>query len=253
MARVVNEEDYAAKRGEILDAAERLVYRKGYERMAIQDILDDLRISKGAFYHYFGSKQAVLEALIERGQPEVDRVLLAIVDDPDLSALEKLGSFFGALERIRIEQQVIIADLLHIWFADENAIVREKTDEVIVSRRAPMLSAIARQGVEEGVFTTPYPDQAGIVILAITRGMGNALLKLALTIEREPDQLHYIDDFVATAAAAAEAIERVLGASTSILARPDAEAVQMWFATPEEEVGKVPRTKELRNDEGASK
>ncbi len=42
MARTVKEEEYAVKRKEILDAAQRLVYTKGYEQMSIQDILNEL-------------------------------------------------------------------------------------------------------------------------------------------------------------------------------------------------------------------
>jgi AcrR family transcriptional regulator len=60
MARIVKEEEYLARRNEILDASLRLVYSKGYDKMTIQDILDQLHISKGAFYHYFDSKVAVL-------------------------------------------------------------------------------------------------------------------------------------------------------------------------------------------------
>ena len=36
MARKVNPQEYAEKRNEILDAAQRLVFAKGYERMTIQ-------------------------------------------------------------------------------------------------------------------------------------------------------------------------------------------------------------------------
>jgi AcrR family transcriptional regulator len=228
MTRVVKEKEYAAKRNEILDAAQRLVFTKGYEQMSIQDILDVLSISKGAFYHYFDSKPALLEAFIERGQDNLDKAFRLIVDDPNLSAIDKFQRFFATLDRLRIEQKAFLADVARVWFADDNAIVREKTDEVIVKRRAPLLAAIVRQGVQEGVFTTPYPDQAGIVILSITRGMGNALVKLMLAFERARDELHYIDDIIATASASAEAIERVLGTSTQIVARPDAEAVQAW-------------------------
>lgn len=60
MPRVVKEEDYAARRNEILDVARRLVYTKGYEQMSIQDILDALKISKGAFYHYFDSETIII-------------------------------------------------------------------------------------------------------------------------------------------------------------------------------------------------
>ena len=56
MPRVLIEEDYTARRNEILDAARKLVYTKGYEQMSVQDILDEMKISKGAFYHYFGLK-----------------------------------------------------------------------------------------------------------------------------------------------------------------------------------------------------
>ena len=49
MARTVNEGEYNAKRGEILDVALRLVYSKGYQEMSIQDILDGLGISRGPF------------------------------------------------------------------------------------------------------------------------------------------------------------------------------------------------------------
>ena len=92
------------------------------------------------------------------------------------------------------------------------------------------MAAIVHQGVQEGVFTTPYPDQSGIVILSITRGMGNALTKLLLAFEHVPDEMQYITDIVATSAASVEAIERVLGASSHCLYRPNAEEVKVWLA-----------------------
>src|SRR5258708_2249678 len=105
MTRTVKEQEYAAKRNEILDVAQRLVFSKGYERMSIQDILDALGISKGAFYHYFDSKAALLEASIERGQDDLDKDFRAIVDDPSLSALDKFQRFFATLDRLRTSQQ----------------------------------------------------------------------------------------------------------------------------------------------------
>lgn len=51
-----------ARRGELLAAAEKLFYTKGYENTSVQDILDAVGFSKGGFYHHFDSKLAVLEA-----------------------------------------------------------------------------------------------------------------------------------------------------------------------------------------------
>ena len=96
MPRTVNEQDRTLKRSENLDAAQQLVYTKGYEQMAIQDVLNELQMSKGAFYHYFDSKQALLEALIERMQQEAEQLLLPIVQDPHLDALEKFQRYIDA-------------------------------------------------------------------------------------------------------------------------------------------------------------
>ena len=57
------------KKQEILTVAERLFCLKGYRETSVQDILDVLKASKGGFYHYFESKEAVLETLCtERAQ-----------------------------------------------------------------------------------------------------------------------------------------------------------------------------------------
>ncbi|MBO0793631.1 MAG: helix-turn-helix transcriptional regulator, partial [Ktedonobacteraceae bacterium] len=81
MVRTVNEREYASRRNAILDATARLLYRKGYEQMTIMDIVEDLQISKGAFYHYFDSKQAAFSALLERMGQELDQHLSPVVQD----------------------------------------------------------------------------------------------------------------------------------------------------------------------------
>ena len=94
MARHVKPDEYAARRREILDAALRLMHDKGYERMTIQDVLTELQMSKGALYHYFDSKQALLEGIVESMGESGSAALGAVVDDPDLGAVEKLHAYF---------------------------------------------------------------------------------------------------------------------------------------------------------------
>ena len=62
MARTVDTEAHAVRREAFVDVAQRLMQTKGYEQMSIQDVLDELDASRGAFYHYFDSKTALLEA-----------------------------------------------------------------------------------------------------------------------------------------------------------------------------------------------
>ena len=231
MVRIVKEQDYAEKRSEILDAAQRLVFSKGYERLTIQDILHDLDISKGALYHYFDSKQVLLEALIERMQQQAEAPLLPIVHDPHLNALEKLQQFFDSLGQLRAAHESFVVELLPVWFADDNAIVRQKVDEATLERRAPLITEIVHQGIREGVFTPMYPDQAGHVVLTLALGVANTLGKLLLSPERERDESQYIGSIIAIYGAYTDAIERVLGAPSGYLHRYDIAAVKQWVAT----------------------
>ena len=98
MVRTVNEAAYTARRNAILDAAQRAVETTGYEQMAIADLLGELHISSGAFYHYFASKPALLSALVERMGNQVEQLVLPIVHDPTLCALDKLQRFFATLD-----------------------------------------------------------------------------------------------------------------------------------------------------------
>lgn len=229
MARTIKSEKLASKRREILDAAQQLVLTKGYEKMSIKDILDELRISSGAFHHYFDSRNALLEALTERMQQEMEYPLLPIVHDPNLPALEKLQRYFATFDRLRISHKAVIVKLLHVWYTDDNAIIRQKVDEAALKQRAPLLTVIVRQGIQEDVFKTAYPDQAGEVILSLLQGMGNTHAKLLLSFEQKHDEWHCVEGIVAVHAAYMDAIERVLGAPTGSLYRTDAETVKVWM------------------------
>ena len=225
MARTINKENFASKRKAILDAAQRLVLTKGYAQMSIQDILETIQISSGAFHHYFDSRETLLEALIEQMQQEAEKPLIPIVHDPHLSAMEKFQRFCSTLDSSRTTQKAFIATLARVWFADDNSLVREKVDQAIIYRREPLLTEIIHQGIREGVFTNAYPNQTGGIILSLARGMGNTLVKLMLSYE----QKHEIDEIAATYTAYADAIERVLGVPYQFLYRPDAAAIRIWL------------------------
>ena len=134
MARVINEEEHAARRNQILDVVQRLIYTKGYEQMTIQDVLDGLKMSKGAFYHYFRSKPALLEAMVERVVDQIEQALRPVVMDPNLPALEKLRQFFARGGSWKAERKSMLLPLMRVWFNDENAVVRQKVLNVSLTR-----------------------------------------------------------------------------------------------------------------------
>ncbi|GAC1463976.1 MAG: TetR/AcrR family transcriptional regulator [Ktedonobacteraceae bacterium] len=226
MARIVKE--YAVRRNEILDVAQRLVYTKGYEQMAIQDILDALSIAKGTFYHYFVSKQVLLEALIERMVDEVELLLNPIVDDPHLLAIAKFQLFFATIAHWRTEHLTFLLALLRVWYNDENAIVRQKMRANGVKRFAPVLTVIVHQGIQEGILNTSFPEQVGEIILSIGQSLQETMGDLILSNELNQDTLQRIENAVA---AYTDAIERVLGVHSGSLYLIDTETLKAWVAS----------------------
>lgn len=229
MPRIAKEEERAARRNEILDATQRLVYSKGYEQMSIRDILDNLQISKGAFYHYFGSKQALLEALIERMLQEAEGFLVPIVEDPDLSALEKFERYFGTVARWKTAQKDFLLALLRVWYTDDNAIVRQKVVDMGLKQITPLLTTIIRQGIQEGVLATSFPDQVCEVIFSMMVALGDTVAGILLSDESGPDKLPHMTKIVR---AYTDALERVLGAPTDSLHLFDTELLKEWLVSP---------------------
>jgi len=235
MARVVKEKEYAVRLNEILDSAQRLVYTKGYEQMSIQDILDDLKISKGAFYHYFNSKQALLEALVARMEQDAGKILVPVVQDPQLPALEKLECFFDSIARWKSAQKTYLLGLLSVWYADYNAIVRQKLVAGGIKWITPMLTEIIHQGVQEGVMNTPNPEQVGEVVVTLMVSLGDSIGGKILSIGQDCDEqersecLHQMENSVAVYT---NAIERVLGAPPGSLMLFDPAALKEWVVPP---------------------
>jgi AcrR family transcriptional regulator len=231
MARVVKEEEYTVKRNEILAAAQRLVYTSGYEQMSIQDILDELKISKGAFYHYFKSKQALLDGLVERMLDDAESVLEPIAQADNLPAIEKLQRYFAAGGRWKTEHKSLMLDLLRVWYTDSNALVRQKQEAAAMQRIAPMLADIVRQGIAEGVFTTSYPDQIGSMIWGVAQGIADDVADLLLTDPQPSDALPRLEAIVG---AYSEALERILGAPSGSLPLMDTDMLKKWLNEPDQ-------------------
>lgn len=229
MARPFKIDEHSARRNEILDAALGLVLSKGYERMTVADISGELGISSGAFYHYFGSKPGLLDAIVERIRAVSEPLLAAVVDDAGLGAIAKLQGFLDALDAIRLERRALVVELLRIWQSDDNAIVRARVETSTLAWRAELVTQIVRQGVAEGVLSPAHPERCGEIVMALLQAMGNAHAAEMLCFgDGKTGEPEFTDAVVSIHDAYMDAVERVLAAPARSLRRTDAEAVRDW-------------------------
>jgi TetR/AcrR family transcriptional regulator, transcriptional repressor for nem operon len=83
-------------RDEIVQAADWLFYRKGYERTSFGDIAKAVQISRGNFYYHFKSKDEILDAVIALRLVNTQKML----DQWEVEGAhpaERIRSFIGIL------------------------------------------------------------------------------------------------------------------------------------------------------------
>ncbi|HEX7472901.1 MAG TPA: TetR/AcrR family transcriptional regulator [Candidatus Limnocylindrales bacterium] len=226
MPRTLDPEAHAVRRDAFIDVAQRLIQVKGYEQMSIQDVLDELDASRGAFYHYFDAKEELLAAVVERIAATATATLEPIVVDPDLTAIQKFEGIFAGLARWKGERRELMLAILQVWLSDDNAIVRERLRKDTVVLIAPLLATILRQGNAEGTFSVSSPDEAARVLISLIQGSGDIASELFFA--RQAGTVEF--DVVERAFAAySEALERILGVSAGSLNLADPATLHDWY------------------------
>lgn len=225
MARTVNPAVHAIRLEAFVDVAERLIQSKGYEQMTVQDVLDELEASRGAFYHYFDSKVALLEAVVERMVATAMAAIAPVVADRSLTALEKLSRLFSGIADWKAERKDLVLALMQVWFSDDNAIVRDKLRQGTVLQLTPLVAAIIRQGRAEDMFSASSPDDASRVLVSLLQGAGDVAGELF--VARQANTITF-ETVERTLGAYNEAFERILGVPAGSLP-VDRPTLHLWF------------------------
>jgi AcrR family transcriptional regulator len=226
VVRTVDPVAHAIRRDIFVDAAQRLMQTKGYARMSIEDVLDAADASKGAFYHYFDSKAALREAVMERMTDQAMTVLRPLLDDPNLSALEKLQGFFAGIARWKGERTELLTGFLEVWMADDNAPVREHYRRLIAGRVTPVLASIIEQGAAEGTFAVAHPKATARVAVSLILGANETATELYFA--RQADAIPF-EDVEPQLRAYTDAMERVLGVPPGSWPIVDPAILRQWF------------------------
>ena len=226
MARTVNAILRTVRRDAFLDVAQRFVQTKGFESMSIQDVLDELDASKGAFYHYFDSKQALLEAVVDRFADVALATIAPVLNDANLPALRKLERIFSGIGSFKAQQKDFVLAMIEVWNSDGNAIVREKLRRLTVNRMAPLLSMVIEQGIAEGTFAAQSPEDTAMVLTSLMQGFQQQANDLF--ISRQAGTIGF-DAVERSVAANTRAFERILGLDRGSLTLIDEPALHFWF------------------------
>lgn len=149
----------------ILDTASRLFLQKGYDETTLQDIIDATKLSKGAIYHHFASKEAILIAVVDRMGDFNSAVLAEIRDRKGLTGAEKLRELFRTSMTLSFQGKI-----LHMLpFLIENPKFMALQMQSILGEAAPdYILPILKEGIADGSIRADYPEQLAEVLLLMT-------------------------------------------------------------------------------------
>ncbi|MFT5871296.1 MAG: AcrR family transcriptional regulator [Clostridium sp.] len=160
--RVIKEAE--ERRKEILDAADKLFCQKGFDGTSTNDIIEKVGIARGTLYYHFKSKEAIMDALIERYNVRILGAAQEIAADKSIPVNKRIISVVMALN-INGGSGKKIMEHIH---TPQNALMHQKIQKVILRGVTPILTGIIREGIEKGLFSTLYPYECMEMVVAYT-------------------------------------------------------------------------------------
>lgn len=205
--------DYEERRDEFLDTAQRLFSERSYEETTVAAIIEAVGVSKGAFYHYFATKEDLLDGIAERNAARALTLMRPLFERKDLGALDKLNELFALSTGFKARNRELILTLLKVLYDDRNLRLRKRMERKSLEASAPLIAAIVEQGRAEGVFDLEDAPEAALLILQLGSSLMERVAEEALAAaalgSRGSDSLSIV---LGAMKSYTRAIERVLGA-----------------------------------------
>lgn len=166
-----------SRKEQILNHSFKLFLKKGFDATSISDILQDLNIARGTLYYHFESKEAIMDAIIERfGQQAVESAAQVVVSD-NLSVHDKLLGLFAAVQMGKLTGGEVMLDYLH---RPQNSLFHEKSQQMILKKISPLLAQIIREGNLQNVFNNDFPEETAEMAVLIISGFIDSNLRETL-------------------------------------------------------------------------
>lgn len=149
----------------IIEAARREFSERGYGAASIRDIAQRAGVSLSALYYYHKGKQELLVAILDDGMDAYFSACEAASAGAGEGPAEQLEALVAATVRFRTEHPVKSSIVLTEGRSLEpDHVERYRRSE---ARASQQFRDVVERGVADGVFGTPYPDDARRAVIAM--------------------------------------------------------------------------------------
>ncbi len=162
----------------ILNALQKLLESKDIKAITVSEIAQTAGMGKGSIYYYFSSKEAILEALIERTYEKPLEVATTLADQKDISPFTRMAMIFQACRNSSSE--FLKQKDSSSAGAQEGAYIHQRFLNHLISGLKPTLAQIITQAIAQGQITFAHPAAlAEIVLIVLTVKLDNTIVPSA--------------------------------------------------------------------------
>jgi AcrR family transcriptional regulator len=171
--------NFEPKKEALAQTAFDLFMEQGYENVTVTQIMRAAGLTKAGMYHYFSSKEEILDAAIDYGITQDLEKLRA--DMAGLSVEEKMLRF----ARGNATHGDLAHKLLTYKGSNSDSYAAYRIRERCLHADIPLMEEIIREGIAKGVYTAEYPHQAAEYLVLLAKAMVEAnILPPAVREER---------------------------------------------------------------------
>ena len=159
----------------ILDALQELLENHKLQSISVSEIAETAGIGKGSIYYYFPSKDAILEALVERSYEKPLQTAKALAGRTEISPFIRMAMIFEACRNSSSE--FIKSENNKNSGTQEKSFLHQKYINHLISEFKPVLAEIIKQGIETGEIRFERPEElAEIALIVLSVKMDNTIV-----------------------------------------------------------------------------
>lgn len=176
MSRIRKQSEYDNKRSEIVSMAITLLDQIGYEEFSVNKVIAYAKMTKGAFFHYFKSKNELIDAIVDIILLPMAEALEEIVKDNTITPKQKIVSMAASVGKIKSTHRQTANQLVRLLQREENKSIADMVVEKSIGTFIPIYESVLKQGNECGDFDIPYPNGSAFIyfntLAAINKEIG---------------------------------------------------------------------------------
>lgn len=219
-------EEHTMRRKQLMQIAAELFMTEGYEASSIQQIIDRAEVAKGTFYHYFSSKEELLNELILTQARDAIAEIAPAMEEEGLDAASRFNRLHRSIGMWKLGNREVIFAAARTLYRDENLVYRKKLNRTSIELMLPLYTDIIRQGIEEGIFSNSYPEETAELLLHMSQSWGDVIVPIMLEALENPAKQ---EEFRRRLEAFQYVVQRILGAEEGVIDLYPPELIDSFF------------------------